>query len=112
MKGLIVVMLSVFLMVVAPVSYAANSGVSNNLTGDPGNSLAAHGGYLDSGGDPNCIGDIQSRTARDIGGLGQIITLGEPGQITEILSGMVTLASVVWLVFDKDCSEGPFPPPP
>jgi len=105
MRISMVIMLSVFLMVAAPVSYAANSGVSNNITGDPGNSLAAHGGLNDGWGDTNCVGDRFSQFARDNNGIGHGANTGDPGGITQVLSDVMTLGSIVRGVFGVDCTD-------
>ena len=109
MKDSIVIMLSVFLLVIAPVTNAANSGVSNNITGDPGNSLAAHGGLNDGWGDTNCVGDRFSQFARDNNGIGHGANTGDPGGITQVLSDVMTLGSIVRGVFGVDCADWVMP---
>ena len=109
MKDSMVIMLSVFLLVIAPVTNAANSGVSNNITGDPGNSLAAHGGLNDGWGDTNCVGDRFSQFARDNNGIGHGANTGDPGGITQVLSDVMTLGSIVRGVFGVDCADWVMP---
>lgn len=109
MKNFIPFVSSVFLLVMSSVTYAANTGVSNNITGDPGNSLAAHGGLNDGWGDTNCVGDRFSQFARDNNGIGHGANTGDPGGITQVLSDVMTLGSIVRGVFGVDCADWVMP---
>jgi hypothetical protein len=109
MKISILFVFGLFMMVTASVTYAANSGVYNKITLDPGNSLAAHGGLNDGWGDTNCVGDRFSQFARDNNGIGHGANTGDPGGITQVLSDVMTLGSIVRGVFGVDCADWVMP---
>ena len=108
MKTRITYILSVVLMVMATATYAANSGVSNIITGDPGNSAAARDVLGPGSGDANCVGDQMSQIAKNNKGASSSVKSGGPGSVTQRISLLVTIGSLVGLV-GLDCSDFVFP---
>jgi len=112
MRKVITLALGVFLVTAASFASAAGHGVSNGITGAPGNSSAAHSPL----GDTNCVGDVMSYNAHQQNGLGHTLSGGAPhGGVTGLISSIVTLGSMVWGT-GMDCADfianQPPPPPP
>lgn len=101
----------VFLVTATSFAHAGNRGVSNTITGAPGNSSAAHGSL----GDTNCVGDVMSYNARQQGGLGHSLSGAPHGAVPGLISSIVTLGSMIWGT-GMDCADfianQPPPPPP